>query len=161
MQVKKRLKPTPAALVVLILLLILIVWAVWQFLFPHGYESPGPLTLAQAQSHCPIALPASAVNIRIATYSHAVQFVQYVRFEAPVADCSAHAKSLLPGAAESRFDASAAGFGPPFNPGAFRDLTPFDWRGIKNGVQYGTGGPSEPCIRIDLDRGVFYYQMTD
>jgi hypothetical protein len=43
----------------------------------------------------------------------------------------------------------------------FKKRTPFDLRTIKNGVQYGTGGPSQPRICVDLDRGVFFYTMTD
>ena len=158
----KRFKPTIGAMIALALLLLAASWAAWQLLIPHLYESPGLLTLAQARAHSPIAFPASAANIRVATYSHWMQTVQYVSFEAPVADCTAHAKMLLPGDREVKLDtADAATFSSPFNPGAFHDLSPFDLRGIKNGVQYGNGEPGHPCVRIDTDRGVFYYYLTD
>jgi len=152
------LKPTRSALIGLCLILGFLGLMSWALLVPHWYESAGPLTIGQAKSHSPIALPSSAKNVRIATYHHWIAAVMYVRFEAPVSDCIAHAKLVNPGATEMPLVIDA--FSRPSNPG-FHDITPFDERGIKHGVTFGTGGPGEPSIAIDLDQGIFYYRLTD
>src|SRR4051812_31825753 len=48
--------------------------ACWVVFFPHLYENGTAQSAGDAKSHCPIALPSSATNVRIATLYHFQQF---------------------------------------------------------------------------------------
>ncbi|MEI8195515.1 MAG: hypothetical protein WCI73_06375 [Phycisphaerae bacterium] len=133
---------------------------VWQLGFSHTYESGRPLTYAEARRHSPISLPPSARNIWIAKHRQWVGFEEYVRFEAPLAECEAFAESLLQNEKLAPVDLTDQEPRHPISPKGIHDLSWFDLAKVKNGLR-NDGNMTLKQIYIDRDRGVFYYVNSD
>ena len=69
-------------------------FCIWMLFFPHVDKTDGPVSLSEAGG-CPIPLPPSARNVQYLSSFHCVEFADYVRFEAPVADCLSHVEVVL------------------------------------------------------------------
>ena len=140
---------------------VLVVFGIlaWDLLLSHRYECSRPLTVQEATRRSPVPLPASATNVYVATDRHMVAYSDYVRFEAPVDDCMAHAALLL-GDDHSRVPIT------PDSParwnfiGFKKGLSWFNIHNISNGTAFG-GGFSPVRCWIDSDRHIFYYCRTD
>lgn len=158
---RQRKKTSRLTWAILLLIILLVGLSAWDLLSLHVSEPAGPVSISQAEAFIEVAIPPTARNIRIAGFSQWMQYERHVRFEAPVADCEIVASRVLDGSAMipvsteelSHVVVSARPF-------VFRDLSWFDLRSAKN-VVTGGGGPSKPCVWIDRDRGVFYYQLSD
>ena len=85
-----------------------------------------------------------------------------MRFEAPVAVCLQAAAAIAPGKKLKPVSHDEL----PFNAGpirkdVFHDLSCwFDLDRATNVLSAG-GGPSDACVWVDVNRGVFYYRVTD
>jgi hypothetical protein len=133
----------------------------WSLLGLHVNEPRGPVSAAEAASFASIPIPPEATNIRIAGYSQWIQYEQYVRFEAPVAVCLRHAAAVVPGepltpVGQDELKSSRL----PVRQDVFLDFSWFDLRNASSVAGAG-GGPSQPRVWVDQDRGVFYYRKTD
>jgi hypothetical protein len=148
-------------------------WSVRDIVSLHLVQTRGPVSVVQARA-CPIALPVTARNIQYRKYRHWVAFKDCVRFEAPVEDCIAHTRRVVgPGALKPYPDSPAwMPAGKDGKPDAelqaiwLASQAPryapwFDLASTKRGLTGGEGGSSQAQVWIDLDRGVFYYAMTD
>lgn len=157
MTIRNRLK-----WIILVLLIVVGGFMAWTLFFPHTFQV-GPVSLGTAQSRCPFAFPNSARNVYIATHRHWLQFVVYIRFEAPPADCESLAQKLLPSVTPLPIGAAEAqAFSRPVNPGgAFGDLSWLDLQNITRGQSYQDRDPQNPRVIVDSERGIFYYIQTD
>lgn len=134
---------------------------------PHVSQTPGPIS-RQSARHCPIPLPDKASDIQCLRYHHAQAYRECVRFQAPVQDCIAHAKRLIPVEPEA-FRLPEAGDSSLEARMQRMDWFPvsldlprwFDVGRVTNGLRIDRPTPLGPRIWIDLDRGVFYYMVTD
>jgi hypothetical protein len=138
----------------------------WVWMHDEIMESRGAITREQAQRECPIPLPASAHAVQYAWIVGGLQYTfQFVRFEAPVADCFAHAQSLFAENAAHNPRYKVPTFVPtshPSAPGCSELHTEwFDIQNIVDGKSAGNGPGNGPQIWIDTERGVFYYYLTD
>lgn len=148
----------------------MVMLAVWSILSMHIVQTHGPVSFSQAIA-CPIPLLASAKNIQYHKSRHAVAYKDCVRFEAPVADCLAHARTA------ASFDPAKLAKFPAPDPSMSAEQREFqsaqissqgqsfapwfDLGAIRNGLHGGEAGPGQAQIWIDLDRGIFYYAITD
>jgi hypothetical protein len=147
-------------------------------------QTSAPLTLAQA-NRCPIDLPPEASNIQYKRWSCWVGLDEYVRFEAPPGICVAHAATVFaawregsnPGTTTHPLSptlspTSAATLSTSTKPGRIsstkRRSGPeptcpswFDPENISHGLASVNEVSHTPSIWIDLDRGVFYYHLSD
>lgn len=157
----QRDKPSKAKWFVRVAVLGLVVWFVWLLVGFHVTESRGPITASEAESMTDLKLPPQATNIRAAQYRQWIEYAQYLRFEAPVDVCLQYASTVVPAAATQPADefdlVSQARL---IRPGAFEDFSWFDLDKAQNAVTAG-GGPSQPQVWVDQNRGVFYYRKTD
>lgn len=137
-------------------------------LVPRTTETSGPVALAEARRGCPIPLPDSARNVRYACYSLWQGYEVYVRFEAPPGDCLAHVNPVFATwQGQHGFANGPSQLPRPLISAPERvrssslNVTWFDVQDIRNGVAAGEGGPMSPRIWGDVDRGVFYFAVTD
>jgi hypothetical protein len=142
-----------------------------------AWRTMTPLSYAQAMAngHCPISLPKEARNIQFVDfYAGYGGLREFVRFEAPVQVCTAHAVTVI-----NQFNSWSASL--RVNTTAYpidlleakeqtreaREFEPtsrahwFDSDTIKNGRRWGSNSSHLPLIYVDLDRGIFYYTCTD
>ncbi len=162
------------AFVIIVVALGSVAWYCWARFLPFGgsadiVATSKPLTLSEArQQRCPIELPEGARNISFAAYAEWVAYEVYVRFEAPLSICKAHAIHLLK-KHNKEFPQSAVPVdlrvltGPvrAVEPGPPLNVNWFDVDAIKNGFIGGERGSHRPFIWIDSDRNVLYYVYTD
>ena len=137
----------------------------WLFLHDVIAQTHGPVSREEAQKACPISLPPTARNVQYASLAGGLQTCdQYVRFEAPVADCYSQALLLFAAFAEHDPDYTPPSFLPVAHPGHIGSSEMrtdwFDIENISEGVAAGEGY-NRPRIWIDTARGVFYYHLTD
>jgi len=135
---------------------------------PHLRQTHGPVPLEKAGSGCPIPLPASARNIQYRSFIFFQAYEDSVRSEAPVADCLAHADRVFKYWRERYRSDLYQEPGPlqpidqpPQHPHLSAEIPWFDVENIRNGMNAGCRHPMQPTVWIDLDRGVFYYLLTD
>ena len=135
----------------------------------NAVQTPAPLTLAEARAQkCPIELPEGAGNVLFAAYAEWQAHEVYVKFEAPLPVCKAHAIRLLeehnrqtslpPVSLELeaiREPPRPVQIGPPLN------VKWFDVESIKKDFMAGADGSHQPRIWIDADRSVLYYLYID
>lgn len=134
---------------------------VWQLAGFHVIESRGPITAARAKSITGLTLPPQATNIRAASYRRWIEYAQYLRFEAPPEVCLSYAATILPGEAiQPAHDFGLERASQPLRPDAIKDFSWFDLDQAQDVVTAG-GGPGQPEIWVDRNRGVFYYRKTD
>jgi hypothetical protein len=147
---------------------ILLASFVWTIFFPHETTTSQPVSLDQAEG-CPIPLPPTARNIQFYKWWQFNFFREFVRFEAPVADCIKHIASVRV-AWGNEFDYLRNDFEPVHNlekppmPSCLaheRGVTWFDPQNIRKGLTAGGGGSGIPTIWVDTERGVFYYELSD
>lgn len=147
--------------------LLFLGYCVWALAFPHGRGTSGPVALDKAGG-CPIPLPDTARRIQFFERSHWIEFVEFVRFEAPAEDCLAHVETVFAHWQEG-LDTPSAQPDPlraietPPNRVHFAEeygVRWFDLQNIQEGVTAG-GGSGVPKIWVDTRRGVFYYMLTD
>jgi len=155
-------RKTRARWIVRIVVLAGIIYGVWQVFGLHVNEPTRPVTPSLAQVYTGVALPAEAKNIRVAGYRQWAEFAHYVRFEAPVDVCLKYAAAVAPGAAlkpvhESQLGSDAR----PPRAGVLKDFGWYDLASAKNVV--GAGGTPEEVaqVRVDQNRGVFYFRNSD
>jgi hypothetical protein len=98
----------------------------------------------------------------MAGYNHWIQFEQYVRCEAPVADCLAAASTIVSGETlrpVANPDLPFLSVG-PVRKDLLGELKWFDVTTASNVVSAG-GGPGLPEVWVDRDKGVLYYRKSD
>ena len=149
--------------------LLLAGWLAWSYAWPHTVLSEGPLTLSEAQASCPIALPRSAVNIRLATYRQKTDATTYIKFSAPLEDCQSLARQLLPGVAPQTLKVVATRPDdlPPQEISkhfTLAELAWFDAYSVTDGLRY--AGPDGPVVVIAMPTdkvpmATFYYRQGD
>ncbi len=145
-------------------------WVLYQTPCIPTYRSSGsrPLSFERAQRRCPIRLPSTAQNVQYKHFSFLLYFAESVRFEAPVADCLAHIRTVI----EDHNARYTSGLRqtpikwtpittPPSKVQLGLDVPWFDIHNIQSGIQAGARGTIQPAIWVDAERGVFYYMMTD
>lgn len=133
----------------------------WQLLGARISQPDGPISAREASRFLGKPLPAAATNIRACSYSSFQEYVVYLRFEAPSSVCVAFASdvaSVEALEAVDKFEIIAQAR--QLNLEAFKDLSWFDLVRANNVVGAG-GGPGIPRVWVDLDRGAFYYYVTD
>jgi hypothetical protein len=126
-------------------------------------QSNGPTSREKALSHCNIPLPESASNVQYALYCDGwMSGCFYARFEAPVADCYTHAKTIYAAhAKDAQQNAKIPKLKPVNHPLREQNtdirLDWFDNDRISKGVE-SDSDDSEPKIWIDEERGIFYFR---
>ena len=126
----------------------------WSMCVPHTRQTDAPVSLAEAND-CPIPLPSSARNIQYRAHRQWIELDERVRFEAPIADCIAHAGAVIK-ACQAKFGSeypveqkaltkmqSPEGF-----MDSYRSSSPpwFDVWNIVNGLEAGGGGTFRPKV---------------
>ncbi len=127
-----------------------------------------PLTYAEAQKKRDIdfPLPQSSRNIYYGMYADWQAYTLLVRFEAPVEDCLKHIKTVLDWHNAMHKRSSTY---PSVEVTSVEDpgtgwLAPAPWftpETITRGVYTGESSSHAPQIWVDLDRGIFYFKVTD
>lgn len=133
----------------------------WALVGLHVSNPARPVSPQQAEAITGVPLPPEASNIRVAGYQQWIEFVQYVRFEAPVEVCLEYAAAVIPGAAlqpvdEYQLERDAR----PLREGVLQNFGWFDLAEAQNVIGASRRGPHEN-VYVDQDRGVFYYRVTD
>lgn len=130
-------------------------------------QSTGFKTVEEARSACPIPLPASASNVRYAVWSFGEVTQSWIRFEAPVTDCLAHAESLV-SPFRNRDGFAVATTPIPEDTGvlcvldpAEVDLTWFEDCQRADGPVFRVTGGRAPVIWVDTNRGCFYCEVKN
>ncbi len=143
----------------------------WRVDQPLDYQA------AMRNGHCPISLPPEARNIQFVDfYAGWGGFSKCVRFEAPVEVCRERARAVIadhnskhareadklpttPSPLAGTLGESLrrnASLGEPVSQAPW-----FDSNAIQRGEVWGEDRSRAPIMLIDLDRGVFYYQIAD
>jgi hypothetical protein len=142
---------------------LILLFGFWWSMGPTKIESKHSLTLQEA-TNSPIPLPESAKNIQFAQFSDWQIFDCFVRFEAPVEVCKAHAKSIMKKYQDtfhrkSDLDSNFRTVSSVPHPASshFKDLSWFDTENLSNALVIGGDNDLQPHIWIDQKRGVFYY----
>ena len=126
-----------------------------------------PQPAEEARPGCPIPLPETAANVQYAVWSFGEVVQSWIRFEAPVADCLAHAESLvapfpdLEGYAVTTTPiADDTGVLCVLDPTEV-DLTWFDDCQDATGMVFRVTGGRAPVIWVDTENGVFYCEVKN
>jgi len=131
----------------------------WSMFIPHRYECKGPMSREVASRKSPIDLPDSAENVYVATYNHWQAYANYVRFNAPLAECESFAANLV--GDKTDFTTITSNAPPRWNYVGFKaGLGWFDIQNIKKGRSW-RGDSSVPNCWIDSEREILYYFKTD
>jgi len=126
-----------------------------------------PQSRAEAQGGCPIPLPETASNIQYAVWSFGEVVQSWTRFEAPTADCLAHAESMVrpfrnrDGYAVTMIPiAEDTGVLCVLDPTEV-DLSWFADCQTATGLIFRVTGGRAPVIWVDTGRGVFYCEVKN
>jgi len=137
-------------------------WYCWH---PYIEQSNGPVSRDKALQHSSMPLPLSAHNVQYASSALWQNGESYVRFEAPVADCYALAKTIFTDHAKENSRYVIPKFQPVSHPEREKShdlrIDWFDIDQISKGVVAGTGWGWEPKVWIDEERGIFYCEVHD
>ena len=160
--------PLVIAVVIFAYFGLLFAWFVWPWVHDYVSQTQGPVSREKSEAAgCPIPLPASAHDVQYAWVAGGLQYcMQYVRFEAPVADCFAHARLMFSKFGKNDPNYKIPEFFPtdhPIRPPTCPDLHTewFDVETMPEGVVTPEGSSNGPQIWIDTKRGVFYFYLTD
>ena len=130
-------------------------------------QTKSPLSKAEAEALCPIALPEGATNIQYAVWSLWQASQTFVRFEAPVEVCLQHAEDILKSYSRNleRVLTHTNASGPIsmpllISPGAL-NLTWFDLPKFTAGLEYKLITMPTPTVWVDTNRGCFYYLLNE
>jgi hypothetical protein len=143
-----------------------------ELLKPQIYQTPKPLSVEEARRRLTLPLPDSAKNVQFASYREWVAALDFLRFEAPVADCCIIAKKIVAQHNAENPDRQVKGLRPldrtdrNNDPEVMSTSSPlsvpwFDPQSIQKGFVAGETHSNTPSIWIDAEHGVFYYQYTD
>jgi hypothetical protein len=134
---------------------------------PEVILSIAPQSREEAKEGCPIPLPASASNVQYAVWSFGEVQQSWIRFEAPVADCLAHAENLVQ-PFRSREGYTVTTNPIPEDTGVLcvLDPTEVDLSWFENcqdstGPIYRVAGGRAPVIWVDTQRGVLYCEVKN
>ena len=152
-----------------LLALLLAGWLAWSYAWPHTVLSEGPMTYSQAQADCPLALPLSAANIRVATYRYMTESTVYIKFNAPLEDCQLLARQLLPNVAPQTLKVAATqkdDLPPPEVSKHFtlEQLAWFDAYSVTAGLRYAAADGRVVVIAVPADKAplaTFYYRQGE
>jgi hypothetical protein len=125
-----------------------------------------PLSVAEARHHFTFPFPDSAINVHFASYREWIAAKDFIRFEAPAADCIAAAEQLIKDHNAKHPDRTIPALSAlevvkhvvepePLSVPWFTPQT------IRKGLVGGQSGSHQPLIWVDTERGVFYYQYRD
>lgn len=116
---------------------------------------------------CPIPLPATASNVCYAVWSFGEVTQSWTRFEAPVADCLAHAESLVqPFRNRDGYTVTSTPISEDtgvlcvLDPSEV-DLSWFDDCQSATGVVFRVSGGRAPVIWVETNRGGFYCEVKN
>ncbi len=130
-------------------------------------QTKSPLSKAEAEALCPIALPEGATNIQYAVWSLWQVSQTFVRFEAPVKVCLQHAEDVLQKYSRNseRVVMQTNVIGPIsmpllISPGAL-NLTWFDLPKFTAGSEYKLDITPTPTVLVDTNRGCFYFLVNE
>jgi len=126
-----------------------------------------PQSREEAQEGCPIPLPESAANVQYAVWSFGEVLQSWIRFEAPPADCLAHAESMVqPFRNRDGFTvtktpiAEDTGVLCVLDPVEV-DLSWFEDCRSATGTVFRVTGGRAPVIWVDTQHGVFYCEVKN
>ena len=130
----------------------------------YGIE---PRTVAESEDSCPIPLPNTASNVQYAVWSFGQVTQAWIRFEAPVADCLAHAEEMVqPFRNRENYTVTTTRI--PEDTGVLCVLDPsevdlswFEPSQSATGPIFRVEGGRAPVIWVDTEWGTFYCEVKN
>lgn len=133
-----------------------------------GTRYDKPLTYAQATREKDITfpLPLSARNIYFGEAGAWQACTMIARFDAPAVDCIKHIDTVV--ACDNKNYNRTSSYArvsvtniEPVDTGFIENASWFNPHRITRGIHVGESGSHVPQIWVDLDRGTFYFRLTD